>query len=365
MIEMNDFKLEPHALRKSMKDAVSRVIDSGWYVLGPELQAFEKCWAQICNTKYSIGVANGMDAIEIALRALNIGKGDEVITTSMTAFATVLAIFRAGAKPVLADIDADTGLMSLASAQRCLTSKSKAVLLVHLYGQLRDLDGWMSFCTQANVELIEDCAQAHLASWRGDVAGSFGSVGAYSFYPTKNLGACGDAGALVTNRLDIAEHAKKLRNYGQSVRYVHPEQGMNSRLDEMQAALLMARVDWLGNFTQRRREIASCYRTQITNTKVIHLSEPQENAAHVNHLYVIKTSERDSLQRHLNLNGVQSFIHYPVPIHHQQPCKDLIIDPKGLLAAERHAEECLSLPCNPQMSDADLNKVVEVVNSFS
>ena len=191
MILMNDFKAEPAELREAMLAAAARVLESGWYVLGKEVSTFEQQWADLCGVSCGIGVASGMDAIELGLRALDIGPGDEVVTTPMTAFATVLAILRAGATPVLADIDLSTGLLSPASAERCITANTKAILLVHLYGQVRQMDVWSDLCKLKGVDLIEDCAQAHLASWGGGVAGSFGTIGAYSFYPTKNLGAVG------------------------------------------------------------------------------------------------------------------------------------------------------------------------------
>ena len=206
-----------------MLDAAKRVIDSGWYVLGKEVEAFEEKWATACGVVHAVGVGNGMDAIEIALRALGIGHGDEVITTPMTAFATVLAIMRSGATPVLADIDPNTALLSHDSAERCISPRTRAVVLVHLYGQIRDMDAWEAFCNRHGISLVEDCAQAHLAQWKNRTAGSFGEIGAYSFYPTKNLGALGDAGILVTNNAKLAEAAGRLRNYGQSVRYHHPD----------------------------------------------------------------------------------------------------------------------------------------------
>ncbi len=233
MILMNDFKAEPQEMREAMIDAARKVVESGWYVLGNEVASFERQWAEVCGVAHGVGVANGMDAIEIALRALDIGPGDEVITTPMTAFATVLAIIRSGAIPVLADIDPDTAILSRESVMRCLSSKTKAVVLVHLYGQIRQMPDWQALCEEHGIHLVEDCAQAHLAELQGRVAGSFGVIGAYSFYPTKNLGAVGDAGMLVTADASIAEKAQRLRNYGQSQRYHHPVRGMNSRLDEI------------------------------------------------------------------------------------------------------------------------------------
>ena len=364
MISMNDFKAEPQALRDNMLSAVSRVFDSGWYVLGNKIEQFEKEWANTCNVKHASGVGNGMDAIEIILRAMDVGPGDEVITTTMTAFATVLAILRSGSTPVLADINPDTGLLSMESANRCLSSKTKAVVLVHLYGQVRDMDSWQSFCEENKVHLVEDCAQAHLASSDGRMAGSFGAGGAYSFYPSKNLGAIGDGGAIVTNSDEVLIKAKRLRNYGQSERYHHPEIGMNSRLDEIQAAMLSVRLNWLKEFTERRREIADLYMEGIKNSKISLMSKPQSYEAHVYHLFVILTPHRERLINYLKESGVQSLIHYPIPIHMQKPCTQLKRDPNGLLISESHSNDCLSLPCHPQLSDKDVYKIIELVNSF-
>ena len=364
MILMNDFKAEPQALKEEMLAAVAGVIDSGWYVLGKQVEAFEHRWADVCGVSHAVGVGNGMDAIEIALRTMNIGQGDEVITTPMTAFATVLAILRAGASPILADINADTALLNRESVERCISPKTKAVILVHLYGQVRDIDAWTQFCEVHNIHLIEDCAQSHLATWKGRTAGSFGETGAYSFYPTKNLGALGDGGVLVTNDDLIAERAFRLRNYGQSVRYHHPEIGMNSRLDEVHAAMLQVRLKWLPEFTQRRQEIADKYLQGIDHDLINQLAVPQEAAAHVYHLYVITCEKRGALQKHLESCGVQTYCHYPVPVHHQESCKDILRDPLGLGASERHAKNCVSLPCHPQMSDRDVERVIDAINQF-
>lgn len=364
MILMNDFRAEPRAIREAMQAAAARVFESGWYVLGRELEAFEREWAATCGVEYAVGVGNGMDAIEIALRALDIGPGDEVITTPMTAFATVLAILRAGATPVLADIDPDTALLSMASAERCLTPQTRAVVLVHLYGQVRNMRVWVDWCAQNGVALVEDCAQAHLASQDGTVAGAFGKAGAYSFYPTKNLGAIGDGGMLITRDEVLAKRAATLRNYGQSVRYHHPELGLNSRLDEIQAAILSARLQWLVEFTQRRREIATAYRSGITHPEVRLLASPEAESAHVYHLFVVCCDAREALQEHLHAHGVQTLIHYPIPVHQQPPCLDMRRDPQGLGHSEHQAARCLSLPCHPQMSDADTAAVIEAVNAF-
>lgn len=365
MILMNDFKAEPEALREAMLVATKRVLDSGWYVLGKEVEKFEHEWAQACGVAHGVGVGNGMDAIEIALRSLDIGQGDEVITTPMTAFATVLAILRAGATPVLADIEPDTALISMESVKRCISKNTKALVLVHLYGEVRNMQAWVDLCDEHHISLVEDCAQSHLATWQGKVAGSFGRAGAYSFYPTKNLGAPGDAGMLVTQDESIAKKASCLRNYGQSMRYHHPELGMNSRLDEMQAAMLSARLQWLLEFTERRREIASAYYAGINNPLVKLPKAPQESSSHVYHLFVVTCEMRDKLQAHLQACGVQALIHYPIPIHHQEPCKNMLRDTQGLSNSERHANTCLSLPCHPQMTNEDIDVVIFAVNAFS
>ena len=364
MISMNGFSREPQELRSAMAAACERVIDSNWYVLGDEGRRFEAMWAQICGTRHAIGVGNGLDAIEISLRAMEIGVGDEVIASSMTAFATLLGIIRAGATPVLADIEPTTGLMSIDSAERCITSRTRAILLVHLYGQLRDMPRWLALCEAQGIDLVEDCAQAHLAASRGQVAGSFGRVGAYSFYPTKNLGAIGDAGAVVTSDDGIAQHAGRLRNYGQSVRYEHVDLGLNSRMDEIQAAILSTRLAWLEEFTLRRREVAGAYQQGITNPLVRLLADPEEPGSHSYHLYVICCDERDALKSHLLERGIETLIHYPIPMHHQPGAAGLRQDPSGLAVTDMHASTCLSVPCHPQMTSAEVEKVVAAINSF-
>lgn len=364
MIFMNDFKAEPQILRDAMMEGVQRVINSGWYVLGSEVQKFEAEWARICGTTNAIGVGNGMDAIEIILRGLEIGPGDEVITTPMTAFASVLAIYRAGATPVLADIDPTTALMSIESARRCISGRTKAILLVHLYGQLCNIDLWQKFCDEYGISLVEDCAQAHLASIDEKCAGSFGVAAAFSFYPTKNLGAPGDAGIIVTGNSKLAEKAMRLRNYGQSIRYYHTDLGLNSRLDEIHAAILNERLKWLNDFKERRQFIAEKFRAGISNSEINLLAKPKSKASHVYHLFVLTCAYRRELQEHLENEGVQTLIHYPVPIHRQKPCLSIERDPLGLSASEKHSNDCLSLPCHPQMTDEDVKIIINAVNSF-
>jgi dTDP-4-amino-4,6-dideoxygalactose transaminase len=365
MIRMNDFSADPLALREAQKAAAQRVLDSGWYILGSEVQAFEAQFAAACGVRHAIGVANGLDAIEIALRALGIGPGDEVITTPMTAFATVLGILRAGATPRLADIDERTAQLAIDSVERCINERTRAILLVHLYGHVTAMDSWLELARSRNLHLIEDCAQAHLAKWRGQVAGTLGVCGAYSFYPTKNLGAPGDAGALITGSDDLAELSRSLRNYGQTQRYHHPNIGLNSRLDELHAAILAERLRFLAGFTERRRAIAGAYRGGIREGAVRLMAAPQAAENHVHHLFVVTCDRRAALAEHLKSQGVESFSHYPVPVHFQKSCGDIARDPRGLPAAERHAEVCLSIPCHHNLSDADVARVIEAVNAFA
>jgi dTDP-4-amino-4,6-dideoxygalactose transaminase len=362
---MNDFRAEPQELILEEIAACERVIRSGWYILGDGVETFEREWARKCGSSHAVGVGNGMDAIEISLRAMDIGPGDEVITTTTSAFATVLAILRAGATPVLADISKDDALLDFQSVERCITAKTKAVVLVHLYGRVPDMDAWLNLCNEHKLILIEDCAQAHLASWKGKKVGTFGKCGAFSFYPTKNLAAFGDAGALTTESEEIADRARRLRNYGQSDRYHHPELGLNSRLDEMQAAILAVRLKWLDRFVHHRREIADRYQQEIKNPKIELLAQPASAENHVYHLFVIRSAERDRLTEHLRAHDIQTLIHYPLPIHQQPSARELQIDPQGLRNAEMHATRCLSVPCHPQMDDGAVNRVIEGLNSFN
>jgi dTDP-4-amino-4,6-dideoxygalactose transaminase len=364
MILFNDFKQDSQSLLQEELDAVERVLKSGWYVLGNEVSSFEKDWADYIGVKHAIGVGNGMDALEIGLRALDIGPGDEVITTPMTAFATVLSILRAGAKPVLADINPNTAMLDLESVSRCVTPRTRAVMLVHLYGQTGPIETLSELCESKGIYLIEDCAQAHGAKIKDKMVGSYGVYSGWSFYPTKNLGAIGDGGALTTNSDEVADRARRLRNYGQSIRYHHTDIGLNSRLDEMQAAILRVRFKLLPKWTERRRQIAHAYAAGIRNEKISLMSLPKDVNAHVHHLFVLTSSLRNELERFLGENDVQSLIHYPIPIHQQPPCREIERDPLGLVNTEKHAAECLSLPCHPGLSDVEIARVIELVNEF-
>ena len=363
-ILMNDFRRIPEDMRAQLEEAAKKVICSGWYVLGEELSAFEKAWATYCGVKRAIGVANGLDAIEIGLRVLGIGPGDEVVTTPMTAFASILGIVRAGAKPVLADIDPMTGLLDPTSVERCIGARTRAVLLVHLYGQIRAMNEWEKLCARHNLLLLEDAAQAHGAEWHGRRAGAFGQWAAYSFYPTKNLGCLGDGGALCTNDGALGSLTAQFRNYGQSERYHHPILGLNSRLDEIQAAFLQTMLKHLPATTARRRQTAARYHANLRSSRVTLLAPPETTLSHAYHLFVVCAEERTALQSHLASRKIQSLIHYPICAHHQPPTTELRRDPRGLVSAERFASQCLSIPCHPYLTDSEVEVVIEAINAF-
>lgn len=364
MIRMTGLDAMPIPMSESVACALDRVASSGNFVLGPEVDRFEELFSTWTGVRRVVGVGNGLDALALGMLALGIGPGDEVITTPMTAFATVLAIVRIGATPVFADIDIQTGLMSIQSAQRSLSKRTKAIVVVHLYGHVKEMKTWVDLCESEAIFLIEDCAQAHGAREDGIHCGGFGIFGAFSFYPTKNLGALGDAGAVVTGESAISESVKRLRNYGQTDRYHHVALGLNSRLDEIQAAVLSEKLRWLDSFTIRRRHIAERYLNEIRSNSVETLMPPLQRENHSFHLFVVRTHSREDLASHLLKNGVESLIHYPVPAHKQSAIKEFRADPRGLANAERHAEECLSIPCHPGLSDDDVSRVVRAINDF-
>lgn len=364
-VAFNDFKRAPQELVQAELAAVEAVIRSGWWVLGEHVKAFETAWAERCMTAGCVGVANGLDAIEIGLRALDIGPGDEVITTSLTAYATTLAIQRCGATPVFADIDPATACLCAKSVEQCISAKTKALLVVHLYGRAADLPRLKALCDSNSIHLLEDCAQAHLARCNDQAVGSVGTFGAWSFYPTKNLGAIGDAGAITSSDPELLEKARQLRNYGQKDRYHHDIAGMNSRLDELQAAILLQRLPYLDGWTNRRREIACRYWEEIDNDSLVPLSPPDASFNHVHHLFVVITKQREAVQRQLLERGVQTLIHYPVPSHMQKALGAHRLAPGGLLTTEYHCNHCVSLPIHPYLSDAEVDHVVRSCNDLS
>jgi dTDP-4-amino-4,6-dideoxygalactose transaminase len=309
-------QLTPGEDAAAVRAAIDRVVQRGWFVLGPELEAFEREFAAATGAAHAVGAGTGTDALAIALRLLGIGRGDEVITAPLSAAYTALAIMMAGARPVFADIDPERLTIDPSAVAAAITPRTAAIMPVHLYGQPADMAALSAVAARHNLAIVEDCCQAHLATCGGRPVGSFGAVAAYSFYPTKNLGALGDGGALTTRDAQLADRAKRLRNGGQTDRYHHAEFGVNSRLDEIQAAVLRARLTYLPSWTERRRAIARAYREALAGIETI--AVPREfDAGHVYHLFPVRSAERTAMQAHLKAGGIETLIHYPIPIPHQ------------------------------------------------
>jgi dTDP-3-amino-3,4,6-trideoxy-alpha-D-glucose transaminase len=359
MIPFNDLKPLQTRLRAEIQAAVQRVCDRGCYVLGPEVEAFEAAFARHHGVPHAVGVGSGTDAIELALRSVGIGPGDEVITVAHTAVATVCAVERAGATPVLVDVDPVTCTMDVGAARAAVTPRTRALLPVHLYGRPADMDGLTDLAERYRLLLVEDCAQAHGARHRGRLVGTIGQLGAFSFYPTKNLGAQGDGGAVITADAHLAARLRRLRNYGQSATYHHTERGINSRLDEVQAAILSAKLPHLNACNDERRRLAACYSEHLRGVQLP--PEPDTATEHVYHLYVIRHPRRDELRELLRRRGIQSLIHYPVPVHRQPAYADLGYGPGSLPVSERLAAEVLSLPLFPGLSPADIQTIAATV----
>ena len=330
-------------IRSEMHQAFSDVYDSYWYVMGEKLQTFEASYAKYNQTKYCVGVSNGLDALILALQALNIGKGDEVIVPSNTYIASVIAITTVGATPVFVEPRIDTYNINPELIEQKITKRTKAIMPVHLYGQACEMDYIMKLAEAYDLYVVEDNAQAHGSSYNGKLTGSFGHANGVSFYPGKNLGALGDAGAVTTNKEEIAEKIKALRNYGSHKKYHNDYVGLNRRLDELQAALLSVKLQYLNDWTQERKEIAETYNQSLVGSNLI-LPKLASNADHVYHLYVVRTSKREELQEHLNNKGVGTLIHYPIPPHLQKAYKYLGYKKGDFPIAEELANTSISLP---------------------
>ena len=347
-------RLTPGADRPAIDAAIARVVDRGWFILGPELEAFENEFAAASGARHAVGVGNGTDALAIALRAAGIAPGDEVITSPLSAAYTALAIMMAGARPIFADIDPQRLTLDPAAAGAAVTSRTAAILPVHLYGQAADMPALAQVAERHGLAILEDCCQAHLATCAGRPVGSFGAAGGYSFYPTKNLGALGDGGALTTNDDRIAERARRLRNGGQSERYRHAEFGVNSRLDEIQAAILRQRLQGLREATSRRRETAALYRSALAGIDGLTVP-PEMDGGHVYHLFAVLARDRGTLQRHLLAQGVETLVHYPIPLSRQPAFASE--DPAECPVADRVCNQVLSLPLYPGLSPAAVEQV--------
>ena len=349
--------LRPGDDSADVRAAIARVVERGWFVLGPEVDAFEQEFAAAAGASRAVGVGNGTDALALALRAVGVGPGDEVITTPLSAAYTALAIVMAGARPVFADVDPERLTIDPESVERALTPRSTALLPVHLYGQPADMRSLAAIAHRKGLALIEDCCQAHLATCEGQPVGTFGHAAAFSFYPTKNLGALGDGGAVTTNDTALAERIKRLRNGGQTDRYHHAELGVNSRLDEVQAAVLRARLPRLPAWTERRRALAQRYRTRLAGAAVTVLRE--FDRGHVYHLFPVRSRRRETLQAQLRDNGIETLVHYPLAIPQQPAFASL--GASECPNAVRAAAELLSLPLYPTLTIEAVDTVASAV----
>jgi dTDP-4-amino-4,6-dideoxygalactose transaminase len=337
--------------------AMDRVVTRGWFVLGPEVEAFEAEFAAAMGATHAVGTGNGTDALTLILRALDIGPGDEVITTALSAAYTAMAITMAGARPVFADIDPVRFTIDPGRIEDAIGPRTKALLPVHLYGQAADMAPIERLAASYSLPIVEDCCQAHLATAGGRAVGTIGAAGAFSFYPTKNLGAFGDGGAVLTNDRSLADRVRRLRNGGQSDRYHHQEPGINSRLDEIQAAILRTRLPRLPAWTERRRTLAALYRAALAGGPV---AVPHEcDSGHVYHLFAVRTTARDRLQAHLADRGIETLVHYPVPLP-EQPAFSAFA-PADCPVAAKVCREIVSLPLHPRLTNPDVAEVASAV----
>ena len=338
--------------------AIRRVVTRGWFVLGPELDAFEAEFASACGAAHAIGVGTGTDALAIALRVLDIGPGAEVITSPLSAAYTALAIMAAGARPVFADIDPSRLTLDPDAVAAAVTRRTAAIMPVHLYGQAADMPAIMRVASRHGLAVVEDCCQAHLATCEGAPVGSFGAAAAYSFYPTKNLGALGDGGALTIRDPALAARAKRVRNGGQTDRYRHDEPGVNSRLDEMQAAVLRGRLARLPAWTERRRALARAYRAALADAAAV-IVPAQHDSGHVYHLFPVLSGARESVRDHLRTAGVETLVHYPIPIPRQRAVASTDACP----IADRVCNEVFSLPLYPALPAGAVDRVAAAIRA--
>jgi dTDP-3-amino-3,4,6-trideoxy-alpha-D-glucose transaminase len=360
--------LRPGEDQAAVRAAIDRVITRGWFILGPEVEAFETEFAAAAGAAHAVGVGNGTDAIALLLRAIAIKRGDEVIVPSLTAAYTALAVLLSGATPVFADVDAETLTLDPASCEAAITRRTVAIVPVHLYGQAANMPALHAIADKHSLAIVEDCCQAHLATYAGIPVGTRGVGGAFSFYPTKNLGALGDGGAVITDDAEIANRVRRLRNGGQINRYVHSEAGVNSRLDELQAAVLRAKLPLLPRWTERRQALAARYQRLLTNHARLERSREvcplaQRDAGHVYHLFVVRSGERDALQAHLAASGVETLIHYPIPLP-EQPAFESLGRASDCPLANRATREILSLPLHPRLADIDVERICSAIEIF-
>src|SRR5437588_2461617 len=358
-----DLKTQIASLEPALTQAIHAVIARGDFILGADVEAFEQEFAAYCGVAHAVGVDSGLSALELALRAANVGPGDEVITQANTFIATVGAILAVGARPVLVDCDAD-GAMNPEAVATAITPRTRAIIPVHLFGRIADMEPILSLAAERGLKVIEDACQAHGAVWRGKRAGSFALAGAFSFYPAKNLGALGDGGMLVTNSAEIADAARILRHYGQRVKYEHEVTPLNHRLDTLQAAVLRIKLPHLDGWNDRRRKLADAYRERLADLP-IGLPAAEEGRRHVYHLFVIGVKDRDGLRAWLGKDGIETGIHYPIPLHRQPALRSLGYQAGDFPQTERLAAESLSLPMYPELRLDELEAVTDSTRRWS
>lgn len=361
-VPFGNMKIHYQAYKAELDAAVARVMESGHYILGPELDKFEKDFATFLGAKYTVGCASGTEAIYLALAACDVGPGDEVLVVAHTAVPTISAISMTGATPVFVDIKASTYVMRETELEAKITPKTKVIIPVHLYGHMAEMETIMKVAAKHGLKVMEDVAQATGATYRGQTAGTIGDYGAFSFYPSKNLGAFGDGGAVSTNSEENFKKLVMLRNYGQSKRYYHDIVGINSRLDEIQCAILGAQLPYVHEWNDRRREIADRYTAGLKDVVITPVEQP--GCKHVYHLYVIQTPYRDELQEYLLERGIQCLIHYPIPAHLQQAYSFLGYKPGTLPTTEHVVKRILSLPMFPELTDDQVDMVIEGIKDF-
>jgi dTDP-4-amino-4,6-dideoxygalactose transaminase len=361
MIPVCDLRRQYHSIEPEIDEAVARVLDRGWFILGEEVAAFEDEFAAYCEASYAVGVASGTDALHLALRAVGAGPGNEVITVANAGVPQTVAIELAGARPVFVDVEAETLNMDPTLLESRITPRTRAILPVHLYGQPADLDPILEIASRHGLAVVEDAAQAHGALYKRRRVGALGHIGIFSFYPTKNLGAYGDGGMVVTNDPALAERVRLLRQYGWEKQYTSTLRGVNSRLDELQAAILRVKLRHLDEWNARRREIAARYDELLAGSGVVTPVE-QPYAHHVYHLYVIRTPQRDALRACLREAGVGTSIHYPLPTHLQEAYRDLGLGPGSLPLTEQAADEVLSLPMFPELTEEEQEVIGQAVS---
>lgn len=359
-----DLQLQHNRLARELQDAFLQVMEQSDFILGAAVERFEQAFAEFLNVRHAIGVASGLDALRLSLVALGIGEGDEVILPTNTFIATALAVSAIGARPVLVDCQADTYNISAEQLERAITSRTKAIIPVHLMGQPADMPTILEIGRRHQLAIVEDACQAHGAQYDGQACGTFGQTGCFSFYPAKNLGCFGDGGAIVTDRKELADQLRIVRNYGQSTKNRHETAGTNSRLDTVQAAILIVKLNYLKEWNDRRRRHAESYRRLLDNVGDLTFQQSIHNAAPVFHLFVIETERRDALRDFLTQRGVQTGIHYPTPIHLQPAYAYLGYQRGAFPVAERLATRSLSLPMFPELTEVQIEYVVQCVREF-